>query len=88
GLTGSSETGLPESNVFLEVSVEDKVRRIIDQACDVFVDDLPELLLHPEFPTEIERICFDPANRCVEPGLLCVTAWSELTARWFGGEGT
>lgn len=77
---------LPEENVFLEVSLEDKLQRIAEQRCDVFVDDLPELLLHPDFPSAVERVCFDPANRCAEAGLRRVAAWSELTAMWFGGQ--
>jgi len=86
GLTGASQLGLLEANIFLEVSLDDKLQRIIDQRCDVFVDDLPELLLHPGFPADVERVCFDPANRCIDAELQRVTAWSELTARWFGGE--
>lgn len=86
GLTDSSRLGLAETSVFLEVSLEDKLQRIVEQRCDAFIDDLPELLLHPDFPQEVERICFDPANRCSEAGLPRVQAWHELTARWFGGE--
>ena len=86
GLAGSSQMTIPEANVFLEVSLEDKLRRIAEQQCDVFIDDLPELLLHPDFPLEVERVCFDPTNRCLEADLQRVAAWSELTDRWFGGE--
>jgi len=86
GLTGSSQVGLPEANVFLEVLLDGKLQRIAQQRCDVFIDDLPELLLHPGFPAEVDRVCFDPANRCIEADLQRVAAWSELTARWFGGE--
>ena len=82
----ASNVTLPEPNVFLEVSLEEKLQRIAQQRCDVFIDDLPELLLHPDFPKEVERVCFDPANRCAETGLPRVAAWRELTTRWFGGE--
>jgi hypothetical protein len=86
GLAGPPRTGLPAANVFLEVSLEDKLRRIVEQGCDVFIDDLPELLLHAEFPETVERVCFDPVNRCADTGLQRVAAWSELTNRWFGGD--
>jgi hypothetical protein len=86
GLTDSSQSGLPEANVFLEVSLDDKLQRIARQRCDVFIDDLPELLHHQDFPSAVERVCFDPANRCADAGLQRVAAWRELTARWFGGE--
>ncbi len=85
-LTGSTEAAIPEANVFLEVSLDDKLQRITDQHCDVFIDDLPELLLHANFPNTVERVCFDPANRCCDPKLSCAASWHELATRWFGGE--
>ena len=85
GVTGSSQVAIPCTNVFLEETLDAKLQRIAERRCDVFVDDLPELFLHPDFPTEVERVCFDPANRCVDADVPRVAAWSELTARWFGG---
>lgn len=53
--------GLIESRqVFFELTKEDKIRRVADLRCDYFVDDLPEILLAPAFPTETQGILFDP----------------------------
>ena len=42
---------------FLE-SREAKIARIAQLGCDVFIDDLPELLLHPDFPAATRPIWF------------------------------
>ena len=46
--------------VFFELTKEDKLRRIAELGCDWFIDDLPELLTDPEFPSDVGRILFDP----------------------------
>lgn len=47
-------------DTFFEVTKEQKINRILDQRCDVFVDDLPEILLSDFFPSKTRRILFDP----------------------------
>lgn len=47
-------------HVFFEVTMDDKIARIASQGCDVFVDDLPELLTRSGFPSTTRRILFDP----------------------------
>lgn len=86
GFTDGASGGLAAARVFLEESLEAKLQRIADLRLDVFIDDLPELLLHRDFPAQVERVCFDPANRCLDANLQCVAAWRELTDRWFGEE--
>lgn len=76
---------LCEQRVFLEETLEAKLQRISTQRCDVFIDDLPELLLHAEFPAQVERICFDPANCCSGAGVECAASWQDLIARCFRG---
>ncbi len=49
--------------VKLEVSREAKLRSIMQSDCDVFVDDLPELLCDPAFPEKVRRILFDPMDQ-------------------------
>ncbi len=38
----------------------EKVARIANLNCDVFVDDLPEILNAPDFPATTRRVLFDP----------------------------
>jgi hypothetical protein len=68
------------ARVFLETTREEKIRRIAALGCDVFVDDLPEVLLAPEFPASTRRILFDPEGLHPAGPLERVRAWSELTA--------
>lgn len=84
GVTDTTRIGLPLSRVFFNETLEGKLSCIRDVACDVFIDDLPELLLHPDFPEYVERICFDPHKKCDDHRLDRVGGWSTLVDRWFG----
>jgi len=39
---------------------EAKLARIAGQCCDMFIDDLPEVLASPRFPAATRGILFDP----------------------------
>ena len=58
GLVGG-EMIAPE-NVFFEVTKEDKVARAAALGVDVFIDDLPEILTMPGFPSGLRAILFEP----------------------------
>lgn len=60
GLVG--EGAIAQSNVFFEVTKEDKVARAAAIGVDVFVDDLPEILGMSGFPASVRKILFDPEN--------------------------
>lgn len=60
GITDPANIGLPDDAVFLETSKQDKIQRIARLGCTHFIDDLPELLSDPSFPTSIRTILFDP----------------------------
>lgn len=80
--------GLQEQHVFLEETLEAKLQRVSTQCCDVFIDDLPELLLHAKFPIHVQRILFDPANRRSVAGVERAASWHDLIARSFKGTAT
>lgn len=50
--------GLDRGNVYFEGSRADKVRRIGALGCDLFVDDLAEVLAHDEMPAACRKILF------------------------------
>jgi hypothetical protein len=52
--------GAPVGRVFFEPTLEQKLARIAAQACDVFIDDLPEFLAHEAFPAGTRALLFDP----------------------------
>jgi len=52
--------GLSRDAVYLELSRADKLARIADLGCAVFVDDLEETFLDPGFPDGVDRFLYDP----------------------------
>lgn len=50
------------TNIHFELTRKDKVARLRAVECHYFIDDLPEFLGEVDFPPEVERILFDPAN--------------------------
>lgn len=74
------DASLSSSCVHFELTPQAKLSRIVKQQCDVFIDDLPEFLLHPEFPAGIERILFDPSGfHLAEPCFRRTGSWEQIT---------
>jgi hypothetical protein len=58
---------------------EEKVARISELGCHVFVDDLPEVLQATGFPKRTIRVLFDPSGSKKTPvRCYCITAWPQL----------
>lgn len=74
-------TGLSHESVFLETTKAEKLSRVGALGLTHFIDDLPEFLLDPSFPPNIQRILFDPHQHVFSlPSSLRVAhAWSEIT---------
>lgn len=69
---------IPEAQIFFEVTKDDKLERISKFACDVFIDDLPEILLAPHFPVNTQRFLFDPEQHHAQmelPQIKIVPSW-------------
>lgn len=82
GFYDPMEIGLPRENVFFELSQQEKVDRITQVGCSVFVDDLPEVLLRQDFPAGVRRILFDPHGHYPsEKGLDRTASWAEIEQR-------
>jgi len=66
--------------VWFEETREAKYRRIAERGCDLFLDDLPEFLLDPEFPQSARPILFDPMDCHAQYGarLERITSWRQL----------
>lgn len=54
------DVGMLPEQVFFEPTKEAKLERIRAEACAAFVDDLPEILTAPLFPSFTRRFLFDP----------------------------
>lgn len=71
-------------NIFFELTKEEKLDRIGKFGCDVFIDDLPEILLAPTFPQQVKRYLFDPEQHHSDKNLAdisIVPTWTEFVAR-------
>lgn len=71
---------LAEGDVHFELTKDDKLRRIGTLGCGLFVDDLPEFLAEPAFPTGVRRVLFDPhgEHRVHAAGFESLSDWAEL----------
>ncbi len=67
--------------LFLEPTRWAKLRRIESEHCDVFVDDLLDLLAEPSFPAGVQRILFSPAGPRTCPAAIArAGSWAEIPA--------
>lgn len=66
------------SGVFLEDELAAKARRIRVLGCEVFIDDLPEFLAHPEIPSRTRKIHFDPSSQLNPAGFERATTWDTI----------
>ncbi len=75
--------GLDRSDVHFAATRAEKLVRIAELACDVFVDDLEEVLTDPEFPPGVRRILFsDHATR--DPSYRVCRSWDCVGRAVFG----
>jgi hypothetical protein len=66
-------------DVYFELTREEKLRRIGAVACDYYIDDLPEILLAPDFPGNTRSILFDPEVHHDGAGpLSCMCSWKDI----------
>lgn len=61
-LTVENQPLIANDQIFFELTKEDKIARIETIGCDVFIDDLPEILMAPRFPISVKRFLFDPED--------------------------
>jgi hypothetical protein len=72
--------GLDAAQVFFEDTRDAKVRRIGELDCQIFVDDLPEVLGHADMPPACRKILF-AAER--SGPFECAANWTEVCAAVF-----
>jgi hypothetical protein len=70
--------GLDGDHVFLELTKQEKLRRIAALGCTHFIDDLPEFLAEPGFPAGVEAILFDPNNHHIGNRFRRANSWNEI----------
>jgi hypothetical protein len=71
--------GLERSDVHFRETRDAKVATIAQIGCSVFIDDLPEVLLHPDFPESVRKIWFAGSETGVG-GLEAHRTWKEIAS--------
>jgi hypothetical protein len=63
---GFYDRWISPDRVFFELTKKEKLARIRQQACTIFIDDLPEIFQDPEFPPDVCKILYDSADRLTD----------------------
>jgi hypothetical protein len=80
GFFDPERLGFGASDVFFEPTKEEKLARIARESCTHFVDDLPEILAHPLFPSGVDRLLFAPRPASGASGFPHAASWPEIFA--------
>ena len=83
-LIGGGRPLVAEQRIFLELTKAAKLARITELECQVFIDDLPEILLDAAFPSAALGILFDPDGHHPVDGLVREGTWSAIQRRLEG----
>ncbi len=68
-----------KDQVIFNQTRDEKIDMIRRQKCDIFIDDLTEVLLHPEFPDATRKILFDPEGQSGwQDDLWVATSWDQI----------
>jgi hypothetical protein len=87
GFFDQRRLGFDTADVFFEITLDAKVRRIGQLNCDIFIDDLPKVFNHTAMPSSCRKILF-----CTEHSELgtagfgafeCAANWTEVSAAVF-----
>lgn len=93
GIVGGGPQQIPQSRVLFADSRDAKVDIIDELSLDVFVDDLPEVLFHPHFPSRTRRLLFTTPNptSTVSNGdsmqtvdITALSSWGEIGSHTLG----
>jgi hypothetical protein len=77
-LNANDEPLIPLEDIHFELTKESKIDRIAKINCDIYLDDLPEILLAPSFSNKVKKILFDPDNHHSNQNLERVKNWVEV----------
>lgn len=70
---------IPSGRVFFEETREAKIARIGVTGCEIFLDDLPEVLESEGFPPRASRFLFAPRGAgAISPGVRVVESWVQF----------
>ena len=89
GIAGEGAGLIAPTNVYFELTKEEKIARAAALELNVFIDDLPEILTMPGLPQRTRPLLFDP-NRSHKNGvagradIAVCSSWDEIAATVLG----
>jgi hypothetical protein len=79
GFFAAGGFGLDPADLHFEETRAGKIARIVSIGCQMFIDDLPDVLHHPAFPSDVERIWFACGQApAAGVGLTAHRNWTEV----------
>ncbi len=77
---------IPKSHLFFESTQQEKLARIAELQCDIFIDDLIELFYSPLFPQNTKRILFSNTGngQSIDQVDAICASWQEIEVCVFG----
>ncbi len=84
GLFASRKPLVDANHVFFADTRDAKVDLICELGCDVFIDDLPEVLNHQRMPTQCRKILFGRTDVAVD--FEQYEHWNDITDAVFNGD--
>ncbi len=86
GFFDPSQFGVLPEHVFFNATREEKIAKIKDLGCDVFVDDLIEVFSGKDFPAHTQKILFSNAvmEKAIEAPYFASGSWSEISQHLLG----
>ena len=76
--------GLALSDVIFEETLKGKLKQISLSGCNYFIDDLVEVLDHPDFPRHVKKILYgSQVNKALLSGIKKLEDWNEIKEYFF-----
>jgi hypothetical protein len=77
---------LTRANVYFEATRAEKLARIAALGCRLFIDDLEEVLSHPEFPPDVGRLLFADPPPGEALAYKVLASWPQIEREVFGDD--
>lgn len=71
-----------DETYFLETKKE-KCEKIAERGCTHFIDDLPELLSDPFFPSDVQKILFSENAHALQNDVIVFSQWDQINQYFF-----
>lgn len=77
--------GIDPAEVFFVGTLAEKLALIAARGCTHFVDDLLEVLAHPDFPRGVQRILYAPPGGALPAGITARDSWEAIGRHLLAG---